>query len=287
MANLLLKEGRIQHMNKPAIESILTIIREAGALARTMQRQVILSVKGDGTAVTETDISSHNMIMRGLARITPSIPVISEEQPLEQNAKILAENAVCWVVDPLDVTANYAAGGNAYSINIALMEKGVPVQGALYFPGLEELYYTGDDGKAYKQTGKEPARIIHVAPLPGGTKTAAVRPNEQATHRPVADNTLKIIFTRGQRRACLVATGEATFCSERAGFRIWDSAATYAIVTAAGGKLQKQDGAALRYNEGLELPAYFVGHPDLLGRLHEVAQETGTTPAPHTKRRKA
>jgi 3'-phosphoadenosine 5'-phosphosulfate (PAPS) 3'-phosphatase len=105
---------------------------------------------------------------------------------------------------------------------------------------------------------------------------------------PDSEQTLKVIFTRGQRRACLVATGEATFCSERAGFRIWDSAATYAIVHAAGGAMQKQDGTPLRYNEAIELPAYFVGHPNLLGHLHAVhAQETPETTTAPKKRKKA
>ena len=254
----------------PPIEPVLATIREAGALVKTMQRQVILSVKSDGTAITDADISSHNLIVRSLRRITPDIPIISEEQSAEENIKILGSAKVYWVVDPLDVTANYAGGGNAYSINIALVEEGVPVIGALYFPGHEELYYTGNDSKAYKQKGKETARVIHIAPLQPGAKTAAVRPHDQATHMPDSEQTLKVIFTRGQRRACLVATGEATFCSEREGFRIWDSAATYAIVHAAGGAMQKHDGTKLRYNESLELPAYFVAHPSLLGHLHAV-----------------
>jgi 3'(2'), 5'-bisphosphate nucleotidase len=257
-------------MARPSIEPILTIIREAGSLVRTMQRQVSLSVKQDGSVVTEADISSHNLILRKLGALAHDIAIISEEQSTVENTKLLQNHSTFWLIDPLDVTANYAGGGNSYSINIALVENGVPVLGALYFPGLGELYYTGDDGKAYKQMDKEASRIIHVAPLHAGEATAAVRPHEQATHTPVADNTLKVIFTRGQRRACLVATGEATFSSEREGFRIWDSAATYAIVTAAGGAIQKQDGTALRYNETFELPAYFVAHPELLGHLHAV-----------------
>jgi len=273
----------------PPIESILSIAREAGALVKTMQRQVSLSVKQDSSVVTEADISANNLIIRSLKRLSPDIPIISEENPEAENQQTLASAADAWVIDPLDVTANYAAGGNTYSINIARVKNGVPVMGVLCFPGLEELYYTGANCKAYKQTGKDAPRVIHVAPVSAGTKTAAVSPHKHASHAPVAENTLKVIFTRGQRRACLVATGEATFSSERAGFRIWDSAATYAIVVAAGGAIQKQDGGDLLYNLSLELPAYFVGHPDLLGHLHKVEPDAALTetPVPAKKRKNA
>lgn len=258
---------------RPSVEQLVAVINEAGALARTMQGRVSLSVKQDGTVVTESDTSIHTMICRTLARVTPDVPVISEEQPIEENQKLLASSKTFWALDPIDVTANYAAGGNAYSINLALVEDGVPVIGVLYFPGMEELYYTGDDGKAYKQTGREAARAIHVAPVHEGTQTAAVRPDTHATHAPLSEKTLQVIFTRGQRRACLVASGEATFCSEREGFRIWDSAATYAIVTAAGGAFQTHDGKPVTYNKSLELPAYFVGQQELLSHLHVVKPE--------------
>jgi 3'(2'), 5'-bisphosphate nucleotidase len=274
--------------SRPLIEPLLTAVHEAGALARTMQPRISLSVKQDGTVVTETDISSHNLLCKALARITPDVPVISEEHSLEENQKILKASSRFWAIDPLDVTANYAAGGNAYSINVALVENGVPVLGVLYFPGMEEMYFTGDDGRAYKQVGKELPRTIHVAPVHEGTQTAAVRPDTRATHAPLEENTLKVIFTRGQRRACLVATGEATFCSERAGFRIWDSAATYAIVIAAGGAIEEHGGGKVSYSSALDLPAYFVGHPELLRHLHAVQPEQNLNEIPVlTKRKKA
>jgi 3'(2'), 5'-bisphosphate nucleotidase len=271
---------------RPQVQPLLDSIMEAGALARTMQSRISLSVKPDGTVVTETDISSHNMLCKALAKLTPDIPVISEEQSSAENEQIMKSASLFWAIDPLDVTANYAAGGNAYSINVALVEDGVPVMGVLYFPGMEELYYTGDDGKAFKQLGKETPRAIHVAPLHDGTKTAAVRPNTQATHVAGNESTLKVIFTRGQRRACLVATGEATFCSERGGFRIWDSAATYAIITAAGGAIEQHNGEPVRYNTTIELPSYFVGHPELLRHLHAVQPEQPLSeiPAPFLRR---
>lgn len=273
---------------RPPIEPLLASVQEAGALARTMQPRISLSVKQDGTVVTETDISCHNLLCKALARLTPDIPVISEEAPLAENEKILKSAACFWAIDPIDVTANYAAGGNAYSINIALVENGVPVLGVLYFPGMEELYFTGDDGKAYKQVNKETPRTIHVAPVHDGTQTAAVRPDTRATHAPAEESTLKVIFTRGQRRACLVATGEATFCSERAGFCIWDSAATYAIIHAAGGAIEQHNGDPVRYNASLDLPSYFVGHPELLRHLHAVQPEQNLNEIPvSTKRKKA
>lgn len=271
----------------PSILPLLAVLDEAGALARTMQSHVSLSVKPDGTVVTEADLSCHTMLSKALRQMTPDIPVLSEEQPLEQNRAILAEASCFWAVDPIDVTANYAAGGDAYSINVALVEEGTPVLGALYFPGMDELYYTGDDGRAYKRQGREVARTIHVAPLQqDGQQVAAVRPNGSPAHVPVSQGALRVIFSRGQRRACLVATGEATFCSERAGFRIWDSAATYAIIHAAGGAIEQQGGAPLRYNSTLELPAYMVAHPELLRHLRAIPLQGADSPSTEDEKRK-
>jgi 3'-phosphoadenosine 5'-phosphosulfate (PAPS) 3'-phosphatase len=282
-----------------AIESLVAIAREAATLVLRLQDEIVRNpknrqMKQDGTFATEADMRSLEFVARKLRSLAPGIPIVAEEQPTDVNKTILDGREVFWLVDSLDNTADYALGGNNFSINIALISKdGRALQGVLIFPGLDELYYTGDDGRAYKQEGKNAPQAIRVLPFNAATQEEIMK----VAHHPqrasglsfFTGQKLRFITSRGQRRACLVATGEVALCVENEGFYIWDTAPVAAILQAAGGGVfNLEDGEPLTFQKGLRLPAYAAAAareiPDKMGLfgLHGVM-----APAPENLLRKS
>jgi len=249
-----------------AIEPINAIAREAAALVLRLQDEIVRDpkkrhLKQDGSFVTDADIRSLEFIAKKLRQAAPGIPIVAEEQPADVNKTILESHNPFWLVDSLDNTSDYAQGGNNFSINIALIGKGgLARQGVLIFPGLNEIYYTGDDGKAYKQEAKHTPQVIRVIPFHAANEEImkiAQHPERAEGVSFFMGQKLRFITSRGQRRACLVATGEVALCVENEGFFIWDTAPIAAILKAAGGGVYNlEDGEPLTFNKGLRLPAY-------------------------------
>ena len=76
--------------------------------------------KADQSPLTAADLAAHNIIVGGLAALTPAIPVVSEEAP----TLTLSERSQwqrLWLVDPLDGTREFVRRSDQFSINIALM----------------------------------------------------------------------------------------------------------------------------------------------------------------------
>ena len=117
--------------------------------------EVAVMQKSDSSPVTEADHASHRLICRALQRLTPDIPILSEESTLEQ---LIGRRdwPVCWMIDPLDGTKEFIEGTGEFTINIALIvdseavlgliaapnrahvDLGVPLWGARRFPLMEQ-----------------------------------------------------------------------------------------------------------------------------------------------------
>ncbi len=242
----------------PLINDVLAIVREASATIMSLRDQVTVSRKPDGSPVTEADMRSNLILVKGLGKLIPGISIVAEENEPEINTGILKSHKTYWVVDPLDVTTAYIHGGDRFSVNVALIRNEIPVLGVLHFPALGVTYFS-DRGKAWRRYDGEESEIIEVA-SPGSQNMIVARKHD---HEPLPGSGGEIV-SYGQHRACLVAEGSATLCSEREGFYIWDTAPSQAIIHAAGGRLCAQDGSEIRYTGNLRLPAYFAGHADVI-----------------------
>ena len=84
--------------------------------------------KGAGDYVTEVDVASERAIAELLARETPDIPMLGEEEGGAAGA------ARRWIVDPLDGTTNFVHGFPAVGVSVALVDRGRPLVGAVHAP---------------------------------------------------------------------------------------------------------------------------------------------------------
>ena len=98
--------------------------------------------KEDGSPVTLADHRAEAIICQHLARVAPFTPVIAEESTAA-GAQISAVGRFL-LVDPLDGTREFIARNGEFTINVALVEGGVPIAGAVYAPAIGRLWMGGD-----------------------------------------------------------------------------------------------------------------------------------------------
>ena len=116
-----------------------------------------VETKADGSPLTRADVASHNVIQTGLESLEPKFPILSEEGDPDQTAEAWM---TFWCVDPLDGTKEFVKGLDEYTVNIALIDRGVPILGVVYVPAKNVLYYAGQGLGAWEvEAGGEPKRI--------------------------------------------------------------------------------------------------------------------------------
>ena len=99
------------------------------------QEDVQVQTKSDQSPLTQADLASHNIIHQALKKLTPEIPILSEEgERLESDIKTF------WCVDPLDGTKEFIKRNGEFTVNIALIEDHLPVLGVVHIPVANETY---------------------------------------------------------------------------------------------------------------------------------------------------
>ena len=139
------------------IEPLTEIVIRAGAAILAINRSAMrIDGKIDGSPVTEADLAADRIIAEGLAQLAPAIPSLSEER-VDKDAPPYKESF--FLVDPLDGTKEFVARNGEFTVNIALIEGGVPVLGIVHLPALDETY-RGHSGKAERSIKRAPFEPI-------------------------------------------------------------------------------------------------------------------------------
>jgi 3'(2'), 5'-bisphosphate nucleotidase len=234
------------------LPQVLGIARDAGGEIMRIYRSADFQVemKADNSPLTAADRAAHQAIAAGLARLSPVLPVWSEESatvPWETRRHWRE----FWLVDPLDGTREFIKRNGEFTVNIALVREQVPVLGVVYAPALERAYAGSAGGGAWRADGDEPARAIRVRATAGGP----VRVAGSRSHRGDSlDGFLRrvgphaMVSMGSSLKFCLVAEGEADVYPRLGPTSAWDTAAGQAVLEAAGGSVTDLDGVRLRYN---------------------------------------
>jgi 3'(2'),5'-bisphosphate nucleotidase len=121
------------------LEGVGDLARRAGeAILATVDSVGDVEEKADGSPVTRADRAANDVLVEGLRKLEPTVVIVSEEGDLE--ATVRAAGSVYWLVDPLDGTKEFIAGRPEYTVNVALVEAGVPILGVIQVPVNGRLY---------------------------------------------------------------------------------------------------------------------------------------------------
>ena len=254
-------------MNLPQlIDPVVSLAVEAGkAILEVYASDFDVQAKDDQSPLTQADLASHRIILAGLGRLTPELPVISEESGLPDFEERSQWNPY-WLVDPLDGTKEFVKRNGEFTVNIALIEDHRPVFGVVHVP-VTDMTYSGCRGVgAELRADGEAARRIGVA----RESATPVRVVASRSHRGASlDQFLQNLGnfemhpTGSSLKFCLIAEGAADVYPRLGPTSEWDTAAAQAVVEQAGGTVLELDGKPLSYNRQSDIlnPHFLVAGP--------------------------
>lgn len=241
------------------LDELSVAAREAGeAILQIVRRGFEVESKQDTSPVTEADRAAELIILAALARSAPGVPVVAEEEVAA--GRIPALGDTYFLVDPLDGTKEFIRGGDDYTVNIGLIELGVPKLGVVFAPATGRLHF-GCNGKgAWLDEGH--GRVA-IATKPRGDVTTAVASKShlnQATidYLEAAVGNCDYVSIGSSLKFCIVAEGKADIYPRAAPTSEWDTAAGHAVLLAAGGLVDGPTGEPLRYGKRAFLNRAFV-----------------------------
>ncbi len=232
-----------------------------------------IQIKSDDSPLTIADKKAHQAIVATIKHL--AIPILSEEGKHDDFS--LRKNwSKCWIIDPLDGTKEFIQRNNEFTVNIALVENGVPTLGVIYIPVYKTLYFATKKLGAYKTDINSTSNLSVDSLL----KTAIKLPVKQQsdTLRVVGSRShmnkateefienlkqqgkpIKMVTKGSSLKLCMIAEGKADIYPRFAPTMEWDIAAGHAIINAAGGKVIHTDSnKELTYNKENLLNPYFI-----------------------------
>ncbi len=230
-------------------------IAAGSAVMDVYERGDDVRAKSDGSPVTQADLRAEAIICAHLARAVPRMPIVAEEAAASGQLMTVAERFL--IVDPLDGTKEFLARNGEFTINVALIEKGAPIAGAVYAPALGRLWFGGDHAfvcDAPVGAGlPDPTlwRRIRVRSAPDALTVLASRSHcDSDTEAFLAALPIAERRSRGSSlKFCMIGEGLADVYPRFGPTMEWDTAAGDAVLRAAGGVVLDPAGAPLAYGK--------------------------------------
>jgi 3'(2'), 5'-bisphosphate nucleotidase len=239
-------------MDNSGIGAVLAgIVEEASAVIMPFWRgEFVMERKADFSPVTEADHAGERVIVARLKELFPDVPVIAEES----SALYGVPEAIgprFFLVDPVDGTKAFVRGDTHFTVNIGLIENGVPVAGAVAAPAQQRTWFTAADGCRLRPFGEGAGERVTVRAWPaepvclishtmGAAEAEALKLQYGSSHTLAMDSSIKL---------CMIADGTADIYPRHGPTMEWDIAAAHAVLAAAGGGVTQPDGAPFLYGK--------------------------------------
>jgi len=253
------KGKKLNHID---FDKVCAIARDAGsAIMKIYAGEFDVELKGDDSPLTCADRASHQVIVEGLAAITPDIPVLSEEGKAIPYSERSAWSRF-WLVDPIDGTKEFIKRNGEFTVNIALVEENRVIAGLVYVPAQDSMYFGKLGTGAWKMEGNEdPVKITaRTADESLGLTVVMSRshPSKELEEYLREIKVAEAMPVGSSLKLCVVAEGKADLYPRLGPTMEWDTAAGHAVVEAAGGTVTQLDGTPLLYNKENMLNPFFI-----------------------------
>ncbi len=246
------------------IKEIIEIAEEAGEKILSFYGDEIeVTSKEDESPLTKADLAAHHHIVDRLKKITPSIPIISEESGVPPY-EIRKRWSSYWLVDPLDGTKEFIKKNGEFTVNIALIEDNSPVLGVVNIPAQSLTYYAQKGVGSFKKNSAGYSEQLDSKEFstPGKARIVVSRSHgDDTTKSKLAEygvEVLEEVPSGSSLKFCLVAEGLADLYPRFGPTMEWDTAAADAIYRYSTKKGEKY--SPLIYNkENLLNPSFIIG----------------------------
>lgn len=256
---------------RPALDDLIQLALDAGREVMAVKDQGFTAQdKADGSPVTIADQRAEAVIEAGLAKLAPGVPMLGEEAVSDGRIPSLGARFFC--VDPIDGTRDFVEGETGeFTVNIALIEDGLPIMGVVLAPATGALY-AGEPGRALKAEADARAAKLITALAPIRTRRAGAWRVIASRRSGKNSKTDKFCEALGGERLsssssikfCRLAEGDADIYPRFGDVSEWDAAAGHAVLRAAGGGIITLAGAPLTYGSAATkfLVSGFIAYSD-------------------------
>ena len=233
-------------------EGVIAVARAAAAeILAIYQSEFAVRHKDDRSPLTAADLAAHHCIVDGLRRLTPDIPVLSEESAGITTAQRRGWSTL-WLVDPLDGTREFVKRNGEFTVNIALIEHGVTTYGVVQAPVTGALWHGGQRDGAFRRDGDGGDQTLRVrAPATAPLRVAASRSHRDERTALFIERMGEIepIGLGSSLKFCRLAEGGIDVYPRFGPTSEWDTAAAQAVLEGAGGAVLDLQGRPFRYNQ--------------------------------------
>jgi 3'(2'), 5'-bisphosphate nucleotidase len=239
---------RLQELVNPVCE----IAKQAGTeIMKIYAEGFEIEEKKDHSPLTTADLASHTLIIEKLEKLTPNIPILSEESTsIPYTERSSWKNY--WLIDPLDGTREFIKRNGEFTVNIALITDHSTSLGVVYIPVQDICYFAAREQGSYKQEQKQAAKKIQSRistptdkPTICGSRSHAGQ-SLQALQDKIGN--FDLISMGSSIKMCLVAEGVADIYPRFGPTSEWDTAAAHCVVNEAGGEIVDMNLQTLQYN---------------------------------------
>ena len=191
------------------VEDLIDTFLEAGDLSISLRKKGLKKeIKSDNTPVSNGDLEVNKFITKKISKITPDIPIISEET---SDNKDNAQLKNFWLVDPIDGTYDYINDLEEFTINAGLIINNKPVAGLINAPAKKRMFYSYGEESAFelsngKTTNLSNKSIDNNRPIKFISYSNKIKPEIQKIYQDIGvDENVKM---KSSLKFCVVATGE-------------------------------------------------------------------------------
>ena len=240
----------IEEKKKEITENLISSFLEAGNISLELRKKGLKKeIKIDNTPVTNGDIEVNKLITDKINKITPEIPIVSEESSSNKSNENLE---TFWLIDPIDGTHDYINDRDEFTINAGLIINNRPEVGIVYAPAKKRLFYTFHEGKCFElKNNKE--KILDCSKLTKKGEVKAVSYSNKL--KPVIEdwhkkfNVTEHIKMKSSFKFCVIATGEYDLYVAEPRASEWDIAAGHAVLKNAGGIITDFENKEILYGK--------------------------------------
>ena len=235
---------------KNIVEKLIEEFKKAGEESiQLAKRGVKIKVKDDGSPVTNGDLKVNEILTNAISQLTPSIPIVSEETV---DLKKKNNLDTYWLIDPIDGTKEYIAGGDEYTLNAGLIINYLPALGIIGVPKKNRIFFSYGKNNSYMLENEKRKKLDCKKRTPVGEIIALTnheKPPEIILNKLKEYGVTSFRKLSSSYKYCIIATGEYDLYLDKVRANEWDDAAGHAIAESAGAIVTSLNNETFKYGK--------------------------------------
>ena len=233
-----------------AVENLIDPFLNAGKISLELRSKgLVKHIKDDNTPVSNGDLEVNKIISDEIIKLTPDIPIVSEETSENKSIKNLKD---FWLIDPIDGTYDYINNLDEFTINAGLIINKKPAAGLIYAPAKKRMFYSYGENFAFelingKAINLDSTKKFNKDEIKFVSYSNKIKPEIEKIHRKL--NVKKIVKMKSSLKFCVIAAGEYDGYVAEPRASEWDIAAGHAILKHSGGNVTDFEGNEILYGK--------------------------------------